>query len=231
VLAGAWRPDAVLLFGYPFRSQPKRCCLIAVLRRIPNRSAGGSHNLAGEYSWSTGFVAHACVRMLFRTLHAALAVPGQTRLYLRAAGIQADRIVPGPPTTFGQSAFFRPLPLPLRREAQAWRQYSLAIDPAAPVVAVCRQVRAQKPARYRSGPKPQPPRSPQRPCCAGWPPVAPGSLSLPHRRRTAQPLREGLDPCPFRTERHGPASNALADLVRLAPVRAAKPGGCASTRP
>ncbi len=125
----AWRPDAVLLFGYPFRSH-LRLLLDPRLRRIPIVLRGDSHNLAGEYSWSTGFVA-MLRRMLFRRFTAALAVGQANAAYLRAAGIQADRIVLAPHAVDNQR--FQAAAPAAEREAQAWR-HKLGIDPAAPVV-------------------------------------------------------------------------------------------------
>jgi len=152
-----------------------------------------------------------CAGCLFRRFTAALARGQANAAYLTAAGIQADRSC-WPPTTW-QSAFQAAAPA-AEREAQAWRQNKLGIDPAAPVVLFAGKFGAQE-AAARSG---------EAFSRLGHPSGRVGGLVAPvpleSELGTAPPpnLREGFDPAFSRTRAPCPPRLCAGGSGRLGPL-------------
>lgn len=85
-----WRPDAILLFGYSYRSH-LGVILSRRLRHVPLLFRGDSHDLARKAS-VTAAAGRAARRVLFRRFSAFLAVGEANRRYLLASGASAERI-------------------------------------------------------------------------------------------------------------------------------------------
>ncbi|MCP9849792.1 glycosyltransferase family 4 protein [Cyanobium sp. Morenito 9A2] len=125
----AWRPDALLLFGYGWRSHVS-LLLDPRLRRIPILFRGDSHDLAAQGGWRPA-LARLLRRLLFRRLAAALAVGSANTAWLRASGVPMNRIVNAPHAV--DNARFQAAAPAAERDALAWRG-ELGIPPEAPVV-------------------------------------------------------------------------------------------------
>ncbi len=135
----AWKPDAVLLFGYAYRSH-LRLLLDPRLWRIPLLLRGDSHDLArarGIRPW----LARQLRRLLFRRFAAALAVGQANAAYLRACGIPEHRIVLAPHAVDNDR--FQAAAPAAEREARAWRA-ELGIAQDAPVVLFAGKFEAKK---------------------------------------------------------------------------------------
>lgn len=135
----AWRPDAVLLFGYAYRSH-LRLLLDPRLWPIPILFRGDSHDLAREHSWRSA-AQRLLRRLLFRRFAVALAVGKANAAYLRACGIHPGRIVPAPHAV--DNARFQAAATGAEREARAWRS-ELGIAATAPVVLFAGKFEAKK---------------------------------------------------------------------------------------
>ncbi|MGB7564020.1 MAG: hypothetical protein WBM08_04625, partial [Prochlorococcaceae cyanobacterium] len=90
----AWKPDALLLFGYTYRSH-LRLLLDPRLWRIPLLLRGDSHDLARSKGLRP-FLSGLLRRLLFRRFAAALAVGQANGAYLRASGLPPRRIFQAP---------------------------------------------------------------------------------------------------------------------------------------
>jgi glycosyltransferase involved in cell wall biosynthesis len=84
----AWRPDAVLLFGYAWLSH-LRTVVWARTHRVPIVFRGDSHLLGRE---APGLVRRVALGLLFRQFHAFAAVGAANRRYFGAFGVPASRI-------------------------------------------------------------------------------------------------------------------------------------------
>ncbi len=125
----AWRPDAVLLFGYAYRTH-LRLLLDPRLRRIPLLLRGDSHNIARARGLRAA-LAGLLRRLLFRRFEVALAVGQANTDYLQASGFPPRKIFPAPHAV--DNARFQAAAPAAGREASAWRR-ELGIASAAPVV-------------------------------------------------------------------------------------------------
>lgn len=125
----SWQPDAILLFGYYYRTH-LQLLLDLRLRRVPILLRGDSHRLCPQHQ-PASWLKHGLRRLLFRRFAAALAV-GQANVdWLRASGIPRHRIV-WAPHAVENSRFQQAAPQAVE-EAHRWRQ-ELAIAAEAPVL-------------------------------------------------------------------------------------------------
>ena len=124
-----WRPDAILLFGYTYRTHVG-VLFSRKLRRVPILMRGDSHDLA-RLPGIGAAVKKAIRRVLFRRVHAFLAVGEANTNYLLASGVPRERIFRAPHCV--DNARFRAAPEETRARAAAWRR-ELAIPEAATVV-------------------------------------------------------------------------------------------------
>lgn len=113
---GAWRPHAVLMFGYAWKSM-LRTLLWARRRDIPVLLRGDSHWLGrpvprGPRLWLT--------RLLFRQFSAFLTVGQANRDYYRQAGVPEDRLFFAPHAV--EAARFNPSDDEARRRASELRR-------------------------------------------------------------------------------------------------------------
>jgi len=125
----AWRPDALLLFGYAYRSHLS-LLLDHRLWRVPVLFRGDSHGLCPRPGWRPR-LASAMRRMLFRRFAAALAVGQANAAWLRSSGVPQRRIVIAPHAVDNQR--FQDAAPSASVEAQQWRQ-RLGISSEASVV-------------------------------------------------------------------------------------------------
>lgn len=124
-----WRPDAIVLFGYAYRSH-LRVLLSPRLRRVPMLLRGDSHELAPRRGVRSR-MARFARRVLFTRFAAALAV-GQANLrYLVASGIAPGRVFLAPHCV--DNARFRADPQRVATEAAAFRA-RLGVPPLARVL-------------------------------------------------------------------------------------------------
>ncbi len=86
----AWHPDAILMFGYTYRSH-LRVLLSRRLAGIPLLFRGDSHDL-GRVPSVRHAVGKTMRRVLFRRFSAFLSVGEAHRLYLMRSGVSATRI-------------------------------------------------------------------------------------------------------------------------------------------
>lgn len=86
----AWRPDAILMFGYAYRSQV-RVLLSRQLRGVPMLFRGDSHEL-GRPQRARALLGRVLRRVLFRRFAACLAVGAANRTYFTASGVPSSRI-------------------------------------------------------------------------------------------------------------------------------------------
>lgn len=125
----AWRPDAVLLFGYVWRSH-LRVLLDPRLWPIPLLLRGDSHSLAPS-SGIKPVLGSLLRRLLFRRFSGALAVGQANAAYLSAAGIAQSRIWIAPHAVDNER--FSRAAATASAEASAWRR-ELGINADTPVV-------------------------------------------------------------------------------------------------
>lgn len=134
-----WRPQALLLFGYAYRTH-LALLLAPRLWRVPVLFRGDSHGLCPRSGWRprlAGFFR----RLLFRRFAAALAVGQANADWLRASGVPQRRIVIAPHAVDNQR-FQASAPVAFL-EAQQWRQ-ELGISPQAPVLLFAGKFEAKK---------------------------------------------------------------------------------------
>jgi glycosyltransferase involved in cell wall biosynthesis len=86
----ASRPDAILLFGYTYRSH-LRVLMSPRLARVPLLLRGDSHDMGRSGGWRQR-VSKALRRALFSRITAALAVGQANAHYYRESGVPASRI-------------------------------------------------------------------------------------------------------------------------------------------
>lgn len=123
------KPDAILLFGYAYRSH-LRVMLSPRLARIPLLLRGDSHDLApraGRFTMAKRLLR----RLLFRRFSGFLAVGRANAEYFRAAGVPPKRIHFVPHCVDNQR--FRDCATVAAREAADWR-VQLGIPAAATVI-------------------------------------------------------------------------------------------------
>jgi glycosyltransferase involved in cell wall biosynthesis len=123
----AWHADAVLVFGWSYRSH-----LLAMRRfkgRIPVLFRGDSTLLDPQSWWRTA-LRRACLRWVYRHVDVAIAVGSNSRDYFAWCGIPASRIAMAPHSIdterFGADAASQ------ESRAGAWRA-DLGIDPGSVV--------------------------------------------------------------------------------------------------
>ncbi|MDQ3206478.1 MAG: glycosyltransferase family 4 protein [Pseudomonadota bacterium] len=124
-----YRPDAILLFGYAYRSHI-RVLLSPRLSRVPILLRGDSHDLARPPGWKRA-LARSARRLLFRRVAACLAVGHNNAQYFRNSGVPASRIH-FVPHCVDNDRFQAAIP-EATRNAAAWRT-SLGIPGAACLV-------------------------------------------------------------------------------------------------
>ncbi len=114
----AWKPDAILLFGYATRSH-LRVILSRRLWNVPLLFRGDSHDLArpkGPRTWA----ARIFRRILFRRFAAFLSVGRAHAAYLRNSGVPEAKIVFAPHAVDNDR--FRAAAEAAARGAKAWRK-------------------------------------------------------------------------------------------------------------
>jgi glycosyltransferase involved in cell wall biosynthesis len=134
-----WRPDALLLFGYAYRSH-LGLLLDPRLWRLPVLFRGDSHGLCARSGWRPRLAA-GLRRLVFRRFAAALAVGQANAAWLRASGISPRRIVLAPHAVDNQR--FQEAAPTANLEAEDWRQ-TLGIATEAPVVLFAGKFEAKK---------------------------------------------------------------------------------------
>ncbi len=125
----AWRPDAILLFGYAYQSH-LRLLLDPRLWRCPILLRGDSHDLVGRHGFRSG-LSRLARRLLFRRFAAALAVGQANSAYLLASGFSVRKILQAPHAVDNHR--FQVAAASAQDAASLWRR-QLAIDPNAPVI-------------------------------------------------------------------------------------------------
>lgn len=125
----AGRPDAILLFGYAYRSQ-LRAMLSPRLARTPMLLRGDSHDLARPRGWKS-LAGRLARRLLFRRFSRVLAVGKANADYYRHNGVHEDRIRFVPHCVDNER--FRAAAPEATAQAAAWRR-ELGIDAQATVV-------------------------------------------------------------------------------------------------
>jgi glycosyltransferase involved in cell wall biosynthesis len=129
----AWRPAAILLFGYTYLSH-LRLLLDPRLRHIPILLRGDSHRLAprrGGKAQLRAALSSLLRYLLFRRFAAALAVGQANADWLRASGIAAHRVILAPHAV--DNARFQAAAPQAEIEARLWRM-ELGIAADAPVL-------------------------------------------------------------------------------------------------
>ena len=124
----AARPDAVLMFGYAYRSHV-RALLSPRLAQVPFLLRGDSHDMGRVPGWRST-VSRMARRVLFRRFAGALAVGRANTDYLLASGFAPDRIHRAPHCV--DNARFRAAAPAAHEAAIAWRR-DLGIAPDARV--------------------------------------------------------------------------------------------------
>lgn len=200
-----WRPDALLLFGYAYRSH-LALLLDPRLRRVPILFRGDSHALCPRFGWRPR-LASTFRRLLFRRFAVALAVGQANAAWLRASGVPQRRIVIAPHAVDNQR-FQAAAPVACM-EAQEWR-LQLGISPQAPVLLFAGKFEAKKcPLQlleaFASLLHPQ----------AVLVLAGAGSLEPDIRRRAAALPGGRVILLPFQNQSSMPRLYALADLVVL----------------
>jgi len=125
----AWRPDAVLLFGYAYRSH-LRLLLDPRLWGVPILLRGDSHHLARRRGLKPTLAALAR-RLLFRRFAAGLPVGQANAAWMAQSGIPRQRQFLAPHAV--DNARFQAAAPAAEQVARAWRQ-ELGIAANAPVV-------------------------------------------------------------------------------------------------
>ena len=132
-----WRPDAVLLFGYAYRSH-LRLLLDPRLWHLPLLLRGDSHQFAPRAGLKP-LLAQLLRRLLFRRFAAGLPVGQANAAWMAKSGIW--RVFLAPHAV--DNARFQAAAPEAERSAQAWRQ-QLGIPAAAPVVLFAGKFEAKK---------------------------------------------------------------------------------------
>ena len=135
----AWKPDAILLFGYAYRSH-LRLLLDPRLWRVPILFRGDSHGL-GPRRGPKSQLAALLRRLLFGRFAAALAVGQANAAWLEQSGIPRRRIVIAPHAV--DNGRFQAQAPAAQQAAAAWRT-ELGIAPGAPVVLFAGKFEAKK---------------------------------------------------------------------------------------
>ncbi|TZF85233.1 glycosyltransferase family 4 protein [Cognatilysobacter lacus] len=116
-LAGS-RPDAILFFGYAYRSH-LRALLAPALARIPLLLRGDSHDMGRARGWKPA-VMRQLRRVVFKRFAGFLAVGAANAAYFRACGVQGPRIHFAPHCVDNQR--FQAGADAARLQAIAWRR-------------------------------------------------------------------------------------------------------------
>lgn len=125
----AWKPDAILLFGYAYLSH-LRVVLSPKLRHVPLLFRGDSHDL-GRSRGLRSAASRLLRRAVFRRFSAFLAVGKAHAAYLRSSGVEADRIHWAPHCV--DNAWFHSQAGEAEVAAAAWRE-SLGMSEGSPTV-------------------------------------------------------------------------------------------------
>jgi glycosyltransferase involved in cell wall biosynthesis len=133
----SWRPDALLLFGYAYRSHLS-LLLDPRLWRAPLLLRGDSHQLAPRAGLKP-LLAQLLRRLLFRRFAAGLPVGQANAAWMAKSGIRRLYLAPHAV----DNARFQAAAPEAERAAQAWRQ-QLGIPAAAPVVLFAGKFEAKK---------------------------------------------------------------------------------------
>jgi glycosyltransferase involved in cell wall biosynthesis len=132
-----WRPDAVLLFGYAYRSH-LRLLLDPRLWRVPLLLRGDSHQLAPR-SGLKPLLAQLLRRLLFRRFAAGLPVGQANAAWMASSCIRRQFFAPHAV----DNARFQAAAPEAERAARAWRQ-QLGIPVSAPVLLFAGKFEAKK---------------------------------------------------------------------------------------
>ncbi|MBK8725016.1 MAG: glycosyltransferase family 4 protein [Holophagaceae bacterium] len=135
----AWRPDAILLFGFAYLSH-LRVILSRRLSRIPLLLRGDSHNLVRPSGWGPTLKRWLRV-LLFRRFSAFLAVGRANADYYRSCGVPEARIQRVPHCVDNQR--FQLAAPAAEAEATAWK-LQLGIPQGAPVILFAGKLEDQK---------------------------------------------------------------------------------------
>ncbi len=114
----AWKPDAILLFGYAYLSH-LRVILSRRLHSVPLLFRGDSHDLARPPGWRTRF-SRLARKLLFRRFAGVLAVGRANEDYFRNCGVPEARIHRVPHCV--DNARFQAAAPEALGEAVAWRR-------------------------------------------------------------------------------------------------------------
>ena len=134
-----WRPDALLMFGYAYRSH-LRLLLDPRIWHVPMLLRGDSHQLAPR-SGLKSRLAQLLRRVLFRRFAAGLPVGQANAAWMANSGIPCQRQFLAPHAV--DNARFQAAAPKAERAAQAWRQ-QLGIPAAAPVALFAGKFEAKK---------------------------------------------------------------------------------------
>lgn len=134
-----WQPDAVVLFGYAYRSH-LRLLLDPRLWGVPLMLRGDSHELASR-SGIKPLLAKLLRKLLFRRFAAALPVGQANAIWMTNSGISPKRLFLAPHAV--DNARFQAARLEAEQAARTWRQ-QLGIPAAAPVVLFAGKFEAKK---------------------------------------------------------------------------------------
>jgi len=134
-----WRPDAVLLFGYAYRSH-LRLLLVPRLWSVPLILRGDSHQLAPR-SGIKPRLAKLLRKLLFRRFAAGLPVGQANAAWMAQSGIPRRRQFLTPHAV--DNVRFQAAASEAEQAARAWRQ-QLGIPAAAPVVLFAGKFEAKK---------------------------------------------------------------------------------------
>ncbi len=135
----AWSPDAILLFGYGYRSH-LRVLFSRRLRPIPILFRGDSHDIARDPG-VRALVSGALRRVAFRRLAACLAVGEANRSYFANSGVAPERVFFAPHAVDNER--FRAAAASAHDEARAWKE-DLGIGAMRPVVLFAGKLEAKK---------------------------------------------------------------------------------------
>ena len=135
----AWQPDALLLFGYAYRSH-LQLLLDPRLWRLPILLRGDSHDLVLRQGWRPR-LARLARQLLFRRFAAALAVGQANSAYLRDSGLPPSRIILAPHAVDNDR--FQAAAGRAAVDALLWR-HQLGIEAHAPVLVFAGKFEAKK---------------------------------------------------------------------------------------
>jgi len=134
-----WRPDALLLFGYVYRSH-LRLLLDPRLWYLPMLLRGDSHHLAHRAGLKP-LLAQFLRRVLFRRFAAGLPVGQANAAWMAQSGIPCQRIFLAPHAV--DNVRFQSQATAAHQAAATWRA-ELSIGPCAPVVLFAGKFEAKK---------------------------------------------------------------------------------------